>query len=82
MRDKLIIDSIDNYKSAVFLCIYRGGGWTRYKQTHRANSVNLANNHSKKLETLIGSARARTVRIADRPTSIWCSTKMLLELFL
>jgi hypothetical protein len=26
MRDKLIIDSIDDYKSAVFLYIYRGGG--------------------------------------------------------
>jgi hypothetical protein len=24
MRDKLIIDSIDTFKSAVFLCIYRG----------------------------------------------------------
>jgi hypothetical protein len=26
MRDKLIIDSIDDYKSAVILCIYRGVG--------------------------------------------------------
>jgi hypothetical protein len=70
MRDKLIIDSIDDYKSAVFLCIYRGGGWTRYKQTSRANSsVNLANRHSKKLGTLIGSAHTRTIRTtgADYP---------------
>jgi hypothetical protein len=26
MRDKSVIDSIDDYKSAVYLCIYRGGG--------------------------------------------------------
>jgi hypothetical protein len=26
MRDKSVIDSIDNYKSAVYLSIYRGGG--------------------------------------------------------
>jgi hypothetical protein len=41
--------------SSVFI---EEGGWTRYKQTPRANSVNLANKHSKKLGTLIGSARA------------------------
>jgi hypothetical protein len=61
MRDKSVIDSIDYYKSPVFLYIYRGGGWTHYKQTPRANSENLANKHSKKLGTLIYSARA------DRP---------------
>jgi hypothetical protein len=44
--------------SSVFI---EEGGWTRYKQTPRANFVNLANKHSKKLGTLIGSARA------DRP---------------
>jgi hypothetical protein len=38
------------------------GGWTRYKQTPRVNSENLANKHSKKLGTLICSARAQTVR--------------------
>jgi hypothetical protein len=38
------------------------GGWTRYKLISRVNSVNLANNCSKKLGTLIDSARARTVR--------------------
>jgi hypothetical protein len=37
------------------------GVWTHYKQTLRANSMNLANKYSKKLGTLIGSARA------DRP---------------
>jgi hypothetical protein len=26
MRDRSIIDSIDHYKSAVYLSIYRGGG--------------------------------------------------------
>jgi hypothetical protein len=76
MRDKSVIDSIDNYKSAVFLCIYRGGGWTRYKQTPRANSENLANKHSKKLGTLICSARVQTVRPQGRTIrrSVWCST--------
>jgi hypothetical protein len=63
MRNRSVIDSIDDYKSVVFLYIYRGGGWTRYKQTPRANSENLANKHNKKLGTLICSARA------DRPAS-------------
>jgi hypothetical protein len=58
MRDKRVIDSIDDYKSVVFLCFYKGGGLARYKQTPRANFVNLANKHSKKLGTLIGSTRA------------------------
>jgi hypothetical protein len=62
MRDKSVIDSIDTYKSTVFLCFYIGGGWTRYKQTPQANSVNFVNKHSKKLGTLICSTRARTVR--------------------
>jgi hypothetical protein len=33
MRDKSVIDSIDDYKSPVYLSIYRGGagGWTLYK---------------------------------------------------
>jgi hypothetical protein len=45
------------------------GGWTRYKQTPRANPANFVNKHGKKLGTLICSARARTVRPtgADRP---------------
>jgi hypothetical protein len=54
------------------------GGWTRYKQTPRANPVNFVNKHSKKLETLICSARARTVRPtgADRlVVSFWCPTR-------
>ena len=41
--------------SSVFI---EEGGWTRYKQIPRTNSVNLANNCSKKLKTLIGSTRA------------------------
>jgi hypothetical protein len=40
--------------SSVFI---EDGGWTRYKQTPRANFVNLVNEHSKKLGTLICSAR-------------------------
>jgi hypothetical protein len=68
MRDRSIIDSIDDYKSVVFLYIYRGG-WTRYKQTPRANSENLTNKHSKKLGIIICSTRAWTVRPTgvDRP---------------
>jgi hypothetical protein len=31
MRIVLIEDSIDDYKSVVYLSIYRGGGWTLYK---------------------------------------------------
>jgi hypothetical protein len=44
------------------------GGCTRYKQIFRVNSANLTNNNSKKLEILIGSAHAHTVRTtsADR----------------
>jgi hypothetical protein len=69
MRDKSVIDSIDDYKSAVYLSIYKGGGWTLYKLISRANSANLANNRSTKLGTLICSAHARTVRPTsmDRP---------------
>jgi hypothetical protein len=52
--------------SSIFI---EDGGWTRYKLISQVNLANLANNRSKKLETLIGSARARTVRTtsADRP---------------
>jgi hypothetical protein len=54
------------------------GGWTRYKQTPRANTANFVNKHDKKLGTLICSARAdhlahmrglsgpRTVRLQGR----------------
>jgi hypothetical protein len=61
MRDRSVIDSIDDYKSAVYLGIYRGGGWTLYKLISRANSANLANNRSTKIGTLICSAHARTI---------------------
>jgi hypothetical protein len=66
MRDRSIIDSIDDFKSAVYLSIYRGGGWTLYKLISRANSANLANNRSIKLGTLICSAHAQTVRPQGR----------------
>jgi hypothetical protein len=62
MRDKSVIDSIDDYKSVVFLCFYRGGWLDPLQKTPRANSVNFVNKHNKKLRTLICSARARTVR--------------------
>jgi hypothetical protein len=42
------------------------GGWTLYKLISRANSVNLANNRSTKLGTLICSAHAWIIRTADR----------------
>jgi hypothetical protein len=57
-----VFDSIDDYKSAVDLSFYRGGGWTLYTTAFRANSVNIANKYSTKLGTLIYSAHARTVR--------------------
>jgi hypothetical protein len=66
MRDRSVIDSIDDSKSVVYLCIYRGGGWTLYKLISRANSANLANNRSTKLGTLIYSTHARTVQPQDR----------------
>jgi hypothetical protein len=75
MRGKLVINSIDNSKSVVFLYFIEGG-WTRYKQTPRANFVNFVNKHSKKLETLTCSARADRLAHRRGPFggSIWCST--------
>jgi hypothetical protein len=73
MRDKSVFDSIDDHKSAVYLSVYRGGGWTLYTTDFRANSANLANNHSTKLGTLICSAHARTVR----PTGADCPDRGL-----
>jgi hypothetical protein len=69
MQNKSVIDSIDDYKLAVYLYIYRGGGLDPLQTNFRVNSVNLANNRSTKLGTLISSAHARTVRPtgADRP---------------
>ena len=57
---------INRTYSSIFI---EEGGWTRYKLISWANLVNLANNCSKKLGTLIGSTRARTVRTtsADHP---------------
>jgi hypothetical protein len=31
MRNRSVIDSIDNYKLVVYLSIYRGGGWILYE---------------------------------------------------
>src|SRR5688572_5781580 len=89
MRNRSCIDSIVDYKSAVYLSIYRGGGLDPLQTNFRAFPMILANNRSTKLGTLIYSAHARTVRPtgADRPhrgpsglragpsaCSIWCST--------
>jgi hypothetical protein len=78
MRGKSVIDSIDDHKSVVYLCIYRGGDWTPYKLISQANSANLANNHSTKLGTLICSAHTRTVRRSQfgaqhMPSAFWWS---------
>jgi hypothetical protein len=69
MRNRSCIDSIDNYKSAVYLSIYRGGRLNPLQTNFRAFPAILANNRSTKLGTLIWSAHARTVRPtgADRP---------------
>ena len=69
MRNRSCIDSIDDYKSAVYLSIYRGGGLDPLQTNFRAYPLILANNRSTKLGTLICSAHARTVRPtgADRP---------------
>jgi hypothetical protein len=69
MRNRSCIDSIVDYKSAVYLSIYRGGGLDPLQTNFRAYPMILANNRSTKLRTLICSAHARTVRPtgADRP---------------
>jgi hypothetical protein len=54
MRNRSGIDSIDDdFKSAVYLSIYRGGGLDPLQTNFRVNPVNLANNRSTKLGTLI-----------------------------
>jgi hypothetical protein len=69
MRNRSLIDSIDPYKSAVYLSIYRGGGLDPLQTDFRANPANLANNRSTNIGTLICSALARTVWpiCADHP---------------
>jgi hypothetical protein len=69
MRNRSCIDSIVDYKSAVYLSIYRGGGLDPLQTNFRAYPVILANNRSTKLGTLICSAHTRTVRPtgADSP---------------
>jgi hypothetical protein len=66
MRNRSVIDSIDDYKSAVYLSIYRGGRLDPLQTNFRADSVNLANNRSTKLGTLNCSTHARTVRPQGR----------------
>ena len=66
MRNRSVIDSIDDYKSAVYLCIYRGRGLDPLQTNFRANSMNLANNRSIKLGTLNCSTHARIVRSQGR----------------
>jgi hypothetical protein len=68
MRNRSCIGSIDDYKSAVYLSIYRGGGLDPLQTNFRAYPLILANNRSTKLGTLICSAHARTVR----PTGADC----------
>jgi hypothetical protein len=69
MRNRSCIDSIDDYKSVVYLSIYRGGGWTLYKLISELIPRFSPTNIAKKLGTLICSALPRTVRPtgADRP---------------
>jgi hypothetical protein len=86
MRNRSVIDSIDDYKSVVYLSIYRGGGLDPLQTNFRAISANLANNRSTKLGTLNCSAHARTVRTAyrlasgpDRPPSQFGAQQMYNE---
>jgi hypothetical protein len=62
MRDKSVFDSINDYKSTVYLSIYRGGGLDPLQTNFRAYPEIFANKYSKKLGTLICFALARTVR--------------------
>jgi hypothetical protein len=82
MWNRSCIDSIDDYKSAVYLSIYRGGGLDPLQTNFRAYPKIFTIKHSKKLRTLICYAPTRTVRSidADCPDrgpsahSKWCST--------
>jgi hypothetical protein len=69
MRNRSVIDSVDDSKSAVYLSIYRGGGLDPLQTNFRANSVNLANNRSTKLGTLNCSTHTRTVWPTDADRS-------------
>jgi hypothetical protein len=53
----LLVDPSDICPQQYFSIFIEEGGWTRYKLISRVNPVNLDNNRSKKLRTLIGSAR-------------------------
>jgi hypothetical protein len=62
MRNRSVIDSIDDHKSVVYLSIYRGRGLDPLQTNFRVIFANLANNRSTKLGILNCSAHARTVR--------------------
>jgi hypothetical protein len=66
MRNRSVFDSIDDYKLAVYLSIYRGGGLDPLQSNFRVISTNLANNRSTKLGTVNCSAHAQTVRPQGR----------------
>jgi hypothetical protein len=82
MRNRSVIDLIDDLKLAVYLSIYRGGGLDPLQTNFRAYPEILVNKHSKKPGTLIFSALARTVQptgadCLDRGPSdhsFWCPT--------
>jgi hypothetical protein len=70
MRNRSCIDSIvDDYKSAVYLSIYRGGGLDPLQTNFRAYPMILANNRSTKLSILVRTGsfgRDRGFRRQDR----------------
>jgi hypothetical protein len=65
MRNRSGIDSIHDTNRPYTSLFIEEGGWTLFTTDFRANSVNLANNRSTKLEILICSAHVRTVRPTD-----------------
>jgi hypothetical protein len=60
MRNRSVIDSIGDYKSAIYLSIYRVGGLDPLQTNFQVISASLANNRSTKLGTLNCSAHAWT----------------------
>jgi hypothetical protein len=84
MRNRSSIDSIDDYKSVVYLSIYRGGGLDPLQTNFRAYPEILANKHSKKLGTLICFALVRTIwpTGADRPPLILVPSTNVSKLYI
>jgi hypothetical protein len=80
MRNRSCIDSIDDdYKSAVYLSIYRGGGLDPLQTNFRAFPVILANNRNTKLGTLICSAHAVRTKVMNMNVIICYALDMLLD---